>query len=131
MFSCSLCLLALGAGRRRFPLFLLLANNLHQQCSHNLGGKRDGSRTDITPNLDANGPKRGAREGYNPFHVVGKPGLGKREDRRFRVPELQEDLQPVRAEPAGDLDGPVKGGFLLGDRLVCEETRVLAVWPTK
>jgi hypothetical protein len=131
MLSYSLCLLALGADRRSLPLFLLLTDNLHQQCSHNLGGERDGSRTDITPNMYADGSKRGARKGHNPFNVVREPGLGKREDRRFRVPELQEDLQPVRAQPAGDLDSPVKGGFLCGERLVCGERRVSAVQSTR
>ena len=131
MFLYSLCLLALGADRRSLRLSLRRTNNLHQQRSHNLGGERNGSRSDVTPNLDADGSKRRARERHNPFNVVGEPGLRKREDRCFRVPELQEDLQPVRAKPAGDLDSPVKGGFLCGERLVCGEERVLAVWSTR
>lgn len=52
MFSRSLCLLVLNTDRHSL-LFLLLANHLHHQCSHNLGGKRNGGRTDIAPNLDA------------------------------------------------------------------------------
>lgn len=77
--------------------------------------------------MDADGSQRGAREGHNPLNVVREPGLGEREDRRLRVPELQEHLQPVCAEPAGDLHGPVEGGFLCGERLVCRETSMLAV----
>lgn len=61
VFSCSLCLLALNADGHGLLLFLL-ANHLHQQCSHNLGDERNGSRTDIVPHMDADGSQRGARE---------------------------------------------------------------------
>lgn len=100
---------------------LPLPKNLNQQCTKNLRDNRDGRRTHIAPDLDADAAKRCPREREHPFNVVWEPTGRKGEDRGFRVIELQENLEAVGAEPSRGLDAPVEGGFLARNGLVCVE----------
>lgn len=92
---------------------------LQQNSRHYLRHRRNRRRTNITPNLDAHRTHRRPGERQHPRHVVRKPALRQMEDRRFRVPELQEELETRCTEPANDFDAPVERGFLRTELFVC------------
>lgn len=96
-----------------------MPNHLNHQCTQNLCDNRNGRRTHIAPDMDADGAERGTRKREHPFNVIREPTGRKGEDRGFRVIELEEDFEAVGAKPARDLDAPVEGGFLARNGFVC------------
>lgn len=93
-------------------LLLLRRQSLRNHSPKNLTHNRNRAGAHITPNLNTNVTDRSARKREHPFNIVREPVRWQGEDGGLGVPELEKDLETGCAEPAGNFDGPVEGGFL-------------------
>lgn len=93
--------------------------NPHHHTRNHLSHNPRRNATYRAPNLHADRSHRRLGERQHPFNVVREPAGRESEDGGGVVAELEKEFEAACADPAGDFDAPVEGGFLGAEGFVC------------